>query len=617
MSSPGTASDTSDEDAPLRWPLLRAIRLLGGHSGLVAFLFLLTLLLVLVSLAVPYIFGQAVAAIEDEDESRIIALGLAVIGAGVVAAMLSALRQLLSGRLAVDVELSLRNRVFEHLLSLDRGFYETKQVGHLVSLIMVTSGPIRTFLAIALPKIASDFLTFLFAGVAMALIDPRLAAFSLWPVPIVVYLVIRMGRVITPAMKARQEASADVAASGEETLRSMLTVEVLGAREPRADHFGEKTDEWYSFARIVGRGSALYDAAIENLPNFAWSGLFLWGGYSVIDGSIPLSTFVTFLGYVGLMLAPISKLGYRLWTTQGASASAQRVFEVLDRDPLVVDVDDAETLAADARTVDLENVSMSFGGLAKALDAVEFDIAAYINVAIVGPTASGKSALLKMITRVHDPEVGEIRVDGQPLSGLTLASLRDVVASVGSSPHIFAMSVFDNIVYGNPAATVEEVERITRELGAHDDIRALPDGYQTKVGEAAFTLPMSLAQIVSIARALARKPGVLLLDDITAPLPPGTERSVVEGMRRLTEDVTIVAVAARPALLALADDIVFLERGVVTARGSFEDLMAESEGFRKLLAEWRLDRNLRRRTPDRRNGDAGDGAADSGEGPST
>lgn len=569
------------------------LRLLKGHHGLLAVIQFLTVLLVLANLAIPLLFGQAVAAIEDEDESRIIWLGLAVMGVGGIAAMISGLGLLLSGRLSIDVEMSLRNRVFSHFLRLDSEFYEKKQAGQLVSLIMVTSGPIRQFLAVSLPKISSDFLTFVFAGVAMAVLDFKLAALSLWPVPIVIYLVIKMGRIVTPAVKARQEAEADVAASGEETLRLMLTVEVLGARDARASHFDAATARWYSRARLVTKSTAVYDAAIEHIAFFAWSGLFVSGGFSVINGDLPLSTFVTFLGYVGLMLKPISRLGGQLWTAQGASASAQRVFEILDRDPMVLDADEAQILDSKARTLGLRNVSMSFDRLLRALDAVELDIAAERNVAIVGPTASGKSALLKLITRVHDPEAGEIRVDGQLLNAVTLASLRDVVASVGSAPHLFPISVFDNIAYGNPAATVDEIEYIMTELGVHNDILALPGGYQTRVGEAGFRLPVSLAQIVSIARALATKPGILLLDDVTAPLSPGTERSVVDGMRGLTNDMTVVAVAARPALLALVDDIVLLERGVVTAQGSFDELTTSSEAFRTLLAQWRLDRDVR------------------------
>jgi ABC-type multidrug transport system fused ATPase/permease subunit len=571
-------------------PLLRALALLSGHHGLLVAVLATTIAAVLVGLLTPWLFGQAIGAIEAEDESRIVVLGLAVVGAGIVAALVSALRQLLSGRLAVDVELTLREKVYAHLLGLDSEFYATRSVGDLVSVIMVTSGPIRQFLAVALPRITSDLLTFVFAGVAMAVIDPRLALAALWPIPITIYCVVRMARIVTPQKTRRQETMADVTASAEETLRGMLTVDVLAAQEARGDRFQDETGRWYVISNGIARSSARYDAAIQNLPNLAWAGLFAWGGLSVVEGRLALSTFVTFLGYVGLMLAPIANLGYRLWTTQSASASAHRVFEVLDRPPLITDRSDAAPLTGADRAIAVRNVSKTFDGMLNALDAVELDIAARRNVAIVGPSGSGKSALLDLLTRVHDPEAGEIAVGGTPIDAIRLASLRSAVVAVGSAPHLFPMSVFDNIAYGAPQVTIAEVQRITSALGVHDDLAALPDGYSTIVGETGLAVPTSLAQCISIARALALHPAVLLLDDVTAPLPPPVEAAVVDGLRQLTGDVTVVAVAARPSLLALADDIVFLEHGAVGAQGTYDELVRTSPGFRQLLEAWRLDR---------------------------
>jgi ATP-binding cassette, subfamily B, bacterial len=586
----GSARDRPHRAGRLRdHALVRAFGLLRGHRLLLAVVFALTIGVVVVSLVTPWLFGQAVGAVQEHDESRIVWLGVAVAGAGALVAVLSSLQQLLSGRLAIDLERALRNEVYGHLLDLDGTFHHQRQAGQLVSLIMITSRPIRQFLAVSLPKITSDLLTFLFAGVAMAVIDPRLAGLSLWPIPIVAYLVARMGRVLTPAIKARQEAMADVSASAEETLRQMLTVDVLDAAEPRAAHLEAATNRWFSISSVVVRAGALYDSAIESLPNFAWAGLFVAGGYSVVDGTLSLSTLVTFLAYVGLMLSPVSNLGYRLWTTQSAVASAQRVFDILDRRPLIADRSDAAALERAAYAVGMRGVTKAFDGQLNAVDAVELDVAARSNVAIVGPTGSGKSLLLSMIERLHDPDAGDVLVDGRPISELELTSLRATVASVRSAPHLFPMSVIDNITYGATDASPDDVRRIGRALAIDADIAALPDGYATVVGETGVAIPLALAQCVSIARALVRRPGILLLDDVTAPLPPAVERTVVEGLRNLTRDMTVIAVASRPALLALADDIVLLDRGNVRGRGTFEQLTHESAAFRQFVLAWRLD----------------------------
>ncbi len=586
--SQGAVADTPVEHHVLR----RSLGLLRPQRGLAALVLIIGLALTAATLLTPLLFGQAIDAVEAADEDRIIVFGIATIAAGVAVALFTALNDLLSGRLAINVELGIRNDLFGHLLELDRQFFERRKVGQLVSLIIVTSSPIRKFVAIALPKLVGDFATFIFAGIAMAVIDWRLAAASLWPLPIIIYLIYRMNKVVAPEMVGRQEVEADVTEACDETLRGVLPIEVLNAQQTRIDEFDRNVDRWYQHSYTLATRGSLYDASIQNLPFFAWAPLFVLGANSVIDGTLTLGTFVTFTGYVTIMLVPLTNLGYRLWTTERATASAQRAFGALDRAPLIADHPDAQPIADGEAPVDLRGVSTSFGGLLKALDDVELDIAAGRNVAIVGPTGSGKTSLLNLITRVHDPDAGEILVHGAPVSSITLASLRSVVARVGSAPHLFPMTVRENLTYSSPHAAQVDVEHITRTLGVHDNIVALPDGYDTRVGALGTEISAALAQGISIARAFVGRPRILLLDDVTAPFPPAAEREIAAGITELSRDITVVVVAARPALLALADDIVVLERGTVVAHGGFDELAARSSAFQSLLEQWRLDRAI-------------------------
>ena len=572
--------------------LRRSMHLLRPHRRLAGAVVATTLALTVAALVTPLLFGRAVDAVEATDEDLIIVLGLATIAAGAAAALLTGLRSVLSGRLALAVEVRLRNDLFAHYLELDRQFFQRRKVGQLVSLMVVTSTPIRNFVAVALPKLLGDLGTFVFAGIAMAVIDWRLAALTLWPLAIVLYLVWRMNRVVAPAMVQRQEYTATATATADETLRSMLPVEILNAQQERADRFDEQVGGWHRAAVFLATRGSVYDSAIETIPFFAWAPLYVVGANRVIDGDLSLGTFVTFTGYVTIMLVPLTKLGYRLWTTERATASAQRAFGALDRAPLIADQPDARDQLAGLAQVDLEGVSASFGGLTKALDDVELDIAAGRNVAIVGPTGSGKTSLLDLISRIHDPDAGDILIYGAPVSDVTLAALRSLVRRVGSTPHLFPTSVLDNMRYGTDAANCDDVEAVARTLGIHDEIVALPDGYDTRVGSSGVDVSASMAQGISIARAFVGRPQILLLDDVTAPFPPSIERQIAAGITELARDITVVVAAARPALLALADDIVVLDDGAVVGHGTFDELARDSRHFRTLLEQWRLDRAI-------------------------
>lgn len=559
---------------------------LRHRRGLLAASLVLAVLVVLANLAIPWLFGRAVEAIEHGEEQRVVTLGVAVIAVGVVRAPLAAMSLLSAGRLAVDVERSVRGELYGRLLSLDSEFHDRRKVGELVSRLMITSRPIRTFLSQSLPQMATDALTFVVAGTAIAITDPALAAAAFWPVPIVVYLVARFGVVMTPLMRERQEREGEVTAQADDTLRGIRTVVLLGAQEDRAHHFEAATSSWRSVADDAARRSAWYDASIVSLPDLAWAGLYAWGGWSAIQGDLPLGTLVAFLGYLAVMLGPVRGLGTTLWRTQNAAASATRVFEILDLAP-TVSSRGTDAIDDEAAPLQITELTKTYDGRVRALDQGELDIAAGRNVVVVGRTGSGKSALLQVIGRLYEPEQGDVLIDGRPIERVTLSSLRANVRVVASSPRIFPTSIWDNLVYGATDAEQADVERVCRALGLHAHVVQLPHGYETRVGEGGSVLPLPVAQLVSLARSLITDQAVLLLDDVTALLPPEMACRAVEGIRAATEQTTVVAVTNRPAMLDLADDVVVMDRGAMVAHGSTEHLLRTSPQFRELVALWR------------------------------
>ena len=568
--------------------IVRALTLLKDQPRLVTFAVLTSVGTAAVGLLLPWLFGQAVGAVQDRDEAVVVRFGVALAGAGLVLAALTGANRLVTGRLAVEVEVELRNRLFSHYLELDADYQAREGVGQQVSRLMVTSGPLRNFLAFSLPKIVNDGITFVLAGLAIALTAPLLSLAVVWPVPIVVWFIVRYATVVTPQMRRRQVLEAEVTGVAEQTLRGALTLDVLGSSDRMVDEFDARTGAWLDMSRTVARATAWYDSAIQYLPYLAWPGLFFFGGRAVVDGRLELHQFVTFSGYVAVMLSPLTAFGGQLWTAQRAAASSQRVFEVLDEVPSVRTAPDARPLVDVAGHVAAHGVTKSFDGRSTALEAVELEVAAGRNVVLVGPTGSGKSALLSLVARSHDPERGTIVVDGTPIDGVHLASLRATVHRIGDSPHLFPMSVRDNLLYGAPHARPEWVARVTEQLGLDDVVRRLPDGYDTVVGDGGLELSDAVAQLVSIGRTFVAEPRVVLLDDVTAPFPPDLERRVIDGLAALTADCTVVAVANRPALLRLADHIVVFESGQVVDQGTSEELAARNPVFAELLRAWHV-----------------------------
>ncbi len=561
--------------------------MLGGRRKLIAVVLVLTVVSAGAQLLVPTLFGRAIAAVQAEDEGRVVQFGLAILAAGALVAVVAGLLKLMSGRLAIDVEVGLRNQLYRHYLDLGGDFHSRESVGELVSRLMVSSGPIRQFLAFALPKIVNDLLTVVIAGVLVWTTSPELALAVFWPIPIAICLVAREGVRLTPLVRRRQEIEAEATGVAEDALRGIEELADLGAAAQEEAAFDAAVGEWLDIADQSGRISARYDAALESVPFLAWPCLFLLGGWQVIDGSIELHQFVTMTGYVALILAPITALTGQLWTTQKAAASAQRVFEVLDQPGAVVE--GATPLTGVRGDIDIRRVTTSFDGRSKALDAIELAIDSHRNVVVVGPTGSGKSVLLDLVARTHDPQAGAIQIDGRPIDAVDLRSLRRHVRRVDSSPHLFPMTVRENLTYGAPDTTDERLVEVTRELGLHGEVMALADGYDTRVGDAAgLALPTELAQWISIARAFVPAPDIALLDDITASLPPSIERAVVAGLRELTATTTVVAVANRPALLSLADVVVVLDAGRLSAVGPFDELRETSPVLAELLRSWQL-----------------------------
>jgi ATP-binding cassette subfamily B protein len=332
------------------------------------------------------------------------------------------------------------------------------------------------------------------------------------------------------------------------------------------------------------RIQARYTPMISFLPNLGLALILLVGGRQVIHGSLTIGQFTAFYAYLLMLISPMRTLGYMLSAAQRATASGARIFQVLDREPHIEAPAGAPGLPDGPGRVLLRHVSLTFDGAARpALRDVDVEIEPGHTVALVGAMGSGKTALVSLLPRLYEASSGSVRIDGADVRSVDLVSLRHAIALVSDDPFLFSATVHDNIAYGRPDATREEVEHAARLAQADSFIRALPKGYETLVGERGLTLSGGQRQRIAIARAIVADPRILILDDATSSVDASTEQEIKLALREVMAGRTTIVIAHRLSTIALADEIVVLEDGRVAAQGSHEELLELSPLYREIV----------------------------------
>jgi ATP-binding cassette subfamily B protein len=336
---------------------------------------------------------------------------------------------------------------------------------------------------------------------------------------------------------------------------------------------------------------ARYTPIMENLPRIGLVVVLLYGGWLVIDGQLQLGVLVAFNAYILMMQAPFRLLGFFLMLQQRAAASAQRIYEVLDEPAEIVDRPGAVDLIDPRGRVEFRHVRFGYADGPDVLSDVDLTIEPGERVAIVGRIGSGKSTVARLLPRFYDVRDGAVVVDGRDVRDLTLASLRASVGLVLDEPFLFSTSVRDNIAYGRPDASDEEVEAAARAAQAHGFIAALPDGYETVVGERGYTLSGGQRQRIAIARTLLVNPTFLVLDDATSAIDVRVEQEIHAALEALLEARTTIVIAHRLSTIALADRVVLLEGGRVAAGGTHAHLLATDPRYAAVLANLQDDQD--------------------------
>jgi ATP-binding cassette subfamily B protein len=562
------------------------MRLAGPHRWLLVWASVAGVVSLGCGLALPLVTEHVIDdAILARHHRLIVPLAAAALGIAALRAAMNFLRRNLSGEASIRVEADLRGRLFGHLQGLPISFHDHWQSGQLLARATSDLTSIRDFLGYAVAFFGFLSITALGVLVAVALKSVVIAALLLiLGVPFVLTAA-RFNRRMEDVSAQSRQAVGEVADVVSESAGGIRILKAFGVEQRAVD----RLDTAASVLRDVNITAVGYRSryvpALNLLPNLILGAVVGVGGLQVLDGQLSLGALVAVTQYLYLLVVPLRYVGWMLSAAQQALAASRRVFEILDTEPEIRDAPTALPIGPVAGDIRFEHVSFTYPGSSRpALVDVSFTVRRGETVAMVGATGSGKSTLAALLPRFADPTAGRILVDGRDTRGVTLESLRSQIGVVFDEPILFSATIRDNIAFGRPDATDDEVEEAAVVAGAHRFVSALPAGYSTKVGEQGFSLSGGQRQRLALARALLIRPGILILDDPLSSVDVRTEAAIEANLRRLLGGRTTLLIAHRASTVAMADRVLLLEAGRVVASGTHRDLLQRDPAYRRVLA---------------------------------
>jgi ATP-binding cassette, subfamily B, multidrug efflux pump len=565
----------------------RALLYLRSYKGEAFGAFLALLLASAASLVTPQLIAYA---IDDGIAPRRLGAILLAVGGLVAAALFRGLFTFLQGYLAErasqGVAYDLRNDLFARIERLGFAYYDRVETGQLVTRLTSDVEQIRSFAGSGAVQMAAAVVMLVGTTTLLLVIDWQLALVALAIVPAIFVLLLRFVRRIGPLFRAVQQTLGRLNSVLQEDLAGLRVIRTFAREEYESARYRSVNDELLDKNLETVRAFSNNFPFVFLLSNIGTLLIVLFGGLQVIGGRLSIGELVAFNTYLGFLLFPIFTIGFLAAGISRAGASSLRVFEVLDAPLEVQDAPDAVPLPPISCRVEFDDVHFRYpGDEREILRGISFCAEPGQTVAILGTTGSGKSTLVNLIPRFYDVTEGAVLLDGHDVRDVTLASLRSQIGVVMQSSLLFSGPVGDNIAYGKPGATQEEIEAAARAAQADDFIRALPQGYDTVIGERGVGLSGGQRQRIAIARALLIDPRLLILDDSTSAVDAETEAAIQESLDRLMRDSrrTVFVIAQRISTVRDADLILVFDDGEIVSMGTHEELLRDSELYNEIL----------------------------------
>jgi ATP-binding cassette subfamily B protein len=544
------------------------------------------------TLVLPWLTGDVVHAIDTDDRESLPRLIGIVLAVGVAKALATMGRRLISGNQALGVELDLRSALYAKLVRLPFAYYDRHQTGQLMSRATVDLQSVRFFLGYGLIFFFQHIFTVVGVGVLVFVISWKLALIALAVAPALVVIAYRYSSVSHPVLRDVQQKMADLATVAEENVVGVHVVKSFSQEQAEQDKFEHRSELLFRQSVRANRQRAFYVPLLSFLPLLGQAAALLAGGVMVTHGSLALPDFVRFNLYLTLLIFPLRMLGMWIGEGQRATASGERIFQVIDEPEQISDKPGARVLPAGPGRVRFEGVTFAYERNRPVLVDVDLELEPGMRVALIGHTGSGKTTLASLIPRFYDVTEGRVLVDGADVREVTLPALRHAIGVIAQDPFLFSATVRENLSFGRPDASAEEVVAAARLAQAHEFVERLPEAYDTVIGERGITLSGGQRQRLAIARALVLDPRILILDDATASVDASTEAKIRAGLREAMRGRTTIIIAHRLSTIALADEIVVLEAGRVAARGGHDELIDTSAVYREIWEHGSLEQRV-------------------------
>jgi len=544
----------------------------------------------LAALAPPYLAKLAIdQGITTGNLRRLAEIVAAFLAFGLLALVFSSAQTYATGWTGERVLADLRKRLFRHLQRLSLGFYERNRTGVIISRITNDVEALDQLVTDGVTSLVQNTLLLVGTAVVLFILDWRLALATLLVLPLMALATAWFRMRSNRAYRRVRERLGVVTATLAEDISGMRVVQSF-TREPENQRSFRGVSDSYreaNYETVVLNG--LYFPAVDLLSTFATAVVLGYGGWLVVHDGMTVGTLFAFTLYLSNFFDPVQQLSQLYNTFLSAIAALDKIIDVLDEEPDVVDEPGAVELGRIDGRVRFEGVRFGYGELPEVLHGIDLDVPAGTTVALVGHTGAGKSTIAKLLARFYDPREGRITIDGRDLREVTQGSLRRQLGIVPQEGFLFAGTVAENIAFGRPDAPREEIVAAAQAVGADAFVAELADGYDTELGERGFRLSLGQRQLVAFARALLSDPRLLILDEATSSVDIGTERQIERGLRRLLAGRTAFVIAHRLSTIRDADLIVVLEHGLIVEQGTHAELLARRGLYTSLYGDWAAD----------------------------
>jgi ATP-binding cassette subfamily B protein len=499
---------------------------------------------------------------------------------------MSYLQTYLTGWVGERILADLRNNLFGHLQRLSLGYFERNRAGVIISRLTNDVEALDQLVTDGVTSLVQNTLTLVGTAILLFVLDWRLALATLAVIPLMSVATVIFRVRSTRAYRAVRERLGLVTATLAEDIAGMRMVQAFTREEQNIENFRKVADRYRESNMQTVVLNGWYFPFVDLLSSIALAVVLGYGGHLYFQGSVTLGTLFAFMLYVQNFFDPVQQLSQLYNTFLSATAALDKIMDVMDEDPQVVDAPDAFALPEVQGHVRFEDVRFSYGTGPEVLHGLDLDVLPGTTVALVGHTGAGKSTIAKLLARFYDPTAGRITIDDHDLRDVTQASLRRQLGIVPQEGFLFAGTVTENIAFGRPDASPEEVVRAAQAVGAHDFIMRLEDGYGTQLQERGSRLSLGQRQLVALARALLADPRILILDEATSSVDIGTERKIEQALRLLLAGRTAFIIAHRLSTIRDADLIVVLEYGRIVEQGSHDELMQRRGLYTSLYGDW-------------------------------